>query len=116
MDDNPLVRPLATRLTLPFSEIGASDVALVGGKNAALGEMYRELAPLGIAVPNGFAVTAYAYRQTLEREHAWDALHEALDGLDPDDVADLASRAARARDIVYAAALPADLITAILDG
>src|SRR5512141_180987 len=116
MDDKPLARPLATRLTLRFSEIGASDVALVGGKNASLGEMYRELDPLGIPVPNGFAVTAYAYRQALERAGAWPALREALAGLDPEDVADLAARSARARDIVYGAPLPAALITEILDG
>ena len=48
------------RFTRRFSEIGIHDVPLVGGKNAALGEMYRELAPLGIPVPNGFAVTALA--------------------------------------------------------
>jgi pyruvate, water dikinase len=116
MDDKPLARPLATRLTLRFSEIGAADVALVGGKNASLGEMYRELDPLGIPVPNGFAVTAYAYRQALERAGAWPALREALAGLDPEDVADLAARAARARDIVYAAPLPVQLISEILDG
>src|SRR5512142_3079407 len=101
MDDNLVVRPLATRLTLPFSQIGASDVALVGGKNAALGEMYRELAPLGITVPNGFAVTALAYRDVLERAGAWQELREVLAGLDADDVTDLAARAARAREIVY---------------
>ncbi|HET9580312.1 MAG TPA: phosphoenolpyruvate synthase [Usitatibacter sp.] len=116
MDDKPLARPLATRLTLRFSEIGGSDVPLVGGKNAALGEMYRELAPLGVPVPNGFAVTAHAYRTALERAGAWPKLREALEGLDPEDVTDLATRSARARDIVYAAPLPVELITEILDG
>lgn len=116
MDDKLLARPLATRLTLPFSQIGASDVALVGGKNAALGEMYRELAPIGVPVPGGFAVTAYAYRCVLERVDAWTALREALDGLDSDNVTDLAARCARARDIVYSAPLPVELITEILDG
>ena len=45
-----------------FDEIGIGDVALVGEKNASLGEMYRELTPKGVKVPNGFAVTADAYR------------------------------------------------------
>jgi|GEM_PF-2035962 len=84
-----------------FSQIGIGDVPLVGGKNASLGEMYQELTPHGIRVPNGFAVTAEAYRHTLDQAGAWTALHAALDGLDPDNVEDLARRAARAREIVY---------------
>ena len=65
-----------------FSEIGIEDVPLVGGKNASLGEMFRELTPKGIAVPNGFAITAEAYRHALETAGAWPALKETLVGLD----------------------------------
>ena len=71
------------RFIRPFRTISNGDVALVGGKNASLGEMYRNLAPLGVRVPNGFAVTADAYRQVLTHARAWDGLHRALDGLDP---------------------------------
>ncbi len=48
-----------------FEEIGIGDVRLVGGKNASLGEMYRHLRPLGVKVPEGFAITAEAYRNVL---------------------------------------------------
>jgi pyruvate, water dikinase len=92
-----------------FSEIGIGDVPLVGGKNASLGEMYRELTSKGILVPNGFAVTAEAYRATLDAANAWPALREALEGLKPADVDDLARRAHKARDIVYGAGLPAEV-------
>ncbi len=92
-----------------FEELTIDDVPLVGGKNASLGEMYQELTPKGILVPNGFAITADAYRDMLTEASAWEALHEALDGLDPDDVADLARRGARARAIVYGAPLPSAL-------
>ena len=92
-----------------FEELTIDDVPLVGGKNASLGEMYQELTPKGILVPNGFAITADAYRDMLTEAGAWEALHEALDGLDPDDVADLARRGARARAIVYGAPLPSAL-------
>ncbi len=98
-----------------FEEIGIDDIPQVGGKNASLGEMYRELSPQGIRVPNGFAVTAEAYRDMLTAAGAWDALHEALDGLDPDDVDDLARRGARARAIVYGAPMPDELKREILD-
>jgi pyruvate,water dikinase len=92
-----------------FSRIGIGDVPLVGGKNASLGEMYRELTVKGISVPNGFAVTAEAYRHALDAADAWPALKASLDGLDVDNVDDLARRAARAREIVYAAGLPAEV-------
>ena len=48
-----------------FAELGLGDIPLVGGKNASLGEMYRELAAQGVNVPNGFAITAEAYRYFL---------------------------------------------------
>lgn len=47
-------------LVLWFNQLGMADVGLVGGKNASLGEMYRQLTPHGVRVPNGFAVTATA--------------------------------------------------------
>jgi pyruvate,water dikinase len=50
-----------------FETIGIDDVPLVGGKNASLGELYRELAPREIKVPNGFAITADAYWDLLRR-------------------------------------------------
>ncbi len=98
-----------------FEELGIDDVPLVGGKNASLGEMYRTLSDQGIRVPNGFAITADAYRYVLEQAGAMPALHEALDGLDPGDVADLARRGKRAREIVRGAPLPEDLQREILD-
>jgi pyruvate,water dikinase len=98
-----------------FKELGIGDVALVGGKNASLGEMYRELTQQGVKVPNGFAITAEAYRYLLDKANAWDALHRALDGIDPASVTDLSRRAKEARNIVYGAPLPNDLREEIMD-
>ncbi|MDP3876404.1 MAG: phosphoenolpyruvate synthase [Methylobacter sp.] len=92
-----------------FNELTIEDVPLVGGKNASLGEMYRELTPQGIQIPNGFAVTAEAYRYVLDQANGWQALHQALDDLNPNDVTDLANRARKAREIIYAAPFPKDL-------
>ncbi|HEX6301362.1 MAG TPA: phosphoenolpyruvate synthase [Acidimicrobiia bacterium] len=89
-----------------FEDLGIEDVADVGGKNASLGELYRELTPLGVKTANGFAVTAGAYRETLTAAGAWEELRTVLDGLDKTDVSDLARRARRAREIVYEAPLP----------
>jgi len=92
-----------------FEEITAGDVALVGGKTASLGEMYRALHTRGVSVPNGFAVTAEAYRHVLTEAHAWEKLHTALDGMKVDDMEDLARRGRLAREIVYSAGIPQGL-------
>ena len=97
-----------------FNELTIDDIPLVGGKNASLGEMYSELSSQGIQIPNGFAVTAEGYRYLLTQSNAWDALHIALDDLNPEDVTDLARRALKAREIIYAAPFPADLEDQIL--
>lgn len=97
-----------------FNEISIDDVPLVGGKNASLGEMYQNLTTEGVRVPNGFAVTAEAYRYVLEHNNAWQPLHAALDGLDPDNIRDLQARGEKARAIVYGCQLPDDLKAAIL--
>ncbi len=97
-----------------FETISAADVAQVGGKTASLGEMYRTLRTQGVLVPNGFAITAEAYREMLERAGAWPALRAALEGVRVDDVQDLAQRGTLARRIVYEAGLAETLAREIL--
>ena len=86
-----------------FSDIRVGDVALVGGKNASLGELYSTLSKQGVRVPNGFALTAEAYRDALTAAKAWERLHQLLDNLDKRNVDVLAKRATEAREIVYKA-------------
>jgi pyruvate,water dikinase len=102
------------RFIRAFSSLRLEDVPQVGGKNASLGELHRELTVLGVRVADGFAVTADAYRHALDRGKAWEPLRAALAGLDPGDVDDLAARARRAREIVYGAGLPEALRDEIL--
>lgn len=99
-----------------FDQIRIEDVPLVGGKNASLGEMYQALASRGVRVPNGFAVTAPAYWETLRAGGTLDQLRLLLETLDTNDVADLQVRAADARSLVAATALPAELEEAIVVG
>ncbi len=98
-----------------FSEIGIEDVAEVGGKNASLGEMYQNLTQEGVRVPNGFAITASAYKYILDYNNLWEKLHNQLDDLDPDNVQQLQERGAACRDLVYHATIPDDLKQEILD-
>ncbi len=92
-----------------FEEINIGDVPLVGGKNASLGEMYRELVQQGVRIPNGFAVTAEAYWHVLRSAGILDKLVDALAGLDKSDVTDLARRGKRARDLILGAGIPDDM-------
>ena len=97
-----------------FSEIGIEDVPEVGGKNASLGEMYQNLTSEGVRVPNGFAITASAYKYVLDFNNAWEKLHTQLDNLDVNDVDSLQKAGKACREIVYNCTLPDDLRSDIL--
>ncbi|RLA69578.1 MAG: phosphoenolpyruvate synthase, partial [Epsilonproteobacteria bacterium] len=96
-----------------FRELGIDDVDLVGGKNASLGEMYQNLSAEGIRIPNGFAITVDAYKNIIDNNDAWKALHDQLDLFDPDDVKQLQERGKNCRDIIQNCTLPDELITQI---
>lgn len=98
-----------TKYIRRFEEIKIEDVPLVGGKNASLGEMYRELTSQGIKIPNGFAVTAEAYWHVINSAGILDKLKEAMAGLDKTDVTDLARRGKAARHLIVDAGIPDDL-------
>ena len=98
-----------------FEDIGIEDVPLVGGKNASLGEMFRELTPQGVRIPNGFAITAAAYHDFVENSGVAARLAEILAGLDTPDIADLQRRGLAARQAILDAELPESLQAAILD-
>jgi len=97
-----------------FSEIGIADVPIVGGKNASLGEMVRELTPQGIKVPNGFAITAEAYWHLLRSAKIEQQIKEILSGLDTRDTANLQQRGSAVRHAIMAAPLPQDLQQSIV--
>ena len=98
-----------TRFIRWFHEIGINDTPLVGGKNASLGEMYRELVPRGIKVPNGFAVTAEAYRHVLQVGGLAQTIRHLLSDLDTRDLKNLAERGRRVREAILTISLPQDL-------
>ncbi|MCF8470738.1 MAG: phosphoenolpyruvate synthase [Parvibaculum sp.] len=86
-----------------FKDIHLADVPSVGGKTSSLGELYNTLSGSGVRVPNGFALTAAAYRDALTEADAWTKLKPLLDGLERADTKTLARNAAKARTIVYRA-------------
>ncbi|MFA7347475.1 MAG: phosphoenolpyruvate synthase [Desulfurivibrionaceae bacterium] len=98
-----------------FDDIGIEDVPLVGGKNASLGEMHQKLTSKGVDVPNGFSITAYAYRHLLKTAGIAQAIEDALAGLDTHDLRNLQARGEKARHIIRTAEFPDDLRTAVLE-
>ncbi len=89
-----------------FEEISIADVPLVGGKNASLGEMVRELTSQGVKIPPGFAITADAYTALIETGGAGKKIEEILKGLDTRDVAELARRGTLIRTLIRQTAIP----------
>ncbi len=92
-----------------FADITIEDVPLVGGKNASLGEMVRELAGAGVKVPDGFAITAEAFRYFIREAGLDERIRAALADLDTHDVANLRARGHTVRQAILGATLPADL-------
>ena len=83
-----------------FSDLGLSDLDQVGGKNASLGEMVRNLASAGVKVPDGFATTADAYRRFLAGTGLDARIESILEDLDSGDVAALTVAGKQIRDLI----------------
>ncbi len=92
-----------------FADLTIADVPLVGGKNASLGEMVRELAEKGVKVPNGFAITAEGYRHFLNEASLNERIRSVLEGLDTRDMTNLSVRGHAVRQAILSANLPSDL-------
>ncbi|MEK6967832.1 MAG: phosphoenolpyruvate synthase [Nanoarchaeota archaeon] len=98
-----------TARILWFEQLGIEDVPLVGGKNASLGEMYKHLTPKGVSIPNGFAITATAYRHFIESAGLKHKIEAELKDLNIKDIEQLQLKGKRARDIIRQAEFPEDL-------
>lgn len=92
-----------------FEEIGIEDLALVGGKNASLGEMTRNLRKKKVPIPPGFAITADAYKYVLDGHGAFEKLKKILHGLDAKDTRALERAGKEARELILECEFPADL-------
>ncbi len=92
-----------------LDEVGAEDVKLVGGKNASLGEMIREMKSEGVNVPYGFALTADSYWYLLDSNNLREKIADVLKDLDTHDINDLKEKTKKARDLIFNAKLPEDL-------
>jgi len=104
---------LAARLVVPFEQLRMTDVEVVGGKNASLGEMISQLAASGVRVPGGFATTAHAFRAFLEHGGLTERIRARLETLDIDDVRALAEAGTQIRAWIGDAPFPPELEKAV---
>ena len=102
------------QLVVPLEAIGLTDIPSVGGKNASLGELIRELSAQGVRVPGGFATTSEAYRLFLSHNGLDQPLRQLLSQLDSTDLGALKAAGAAARQRILAAFLPESLQQAII--
>ena len=98
-----------------FKELNNKDVPVVGGKNASIGEMFQELVPMGIKVPNGFAITSEAYWYLLDSGGIREKIKELLEGIDVTEIDVLNVRSKKIRDMIFGTPLPTDLREEILE-
>ncbi|MFA9461527.1 phosphoenolpyruvate synthase [Thiohalorhabdus methylotrophus] len=98
-----------------FQDLSMDMVSQVGGKNASLGEITRNLAEAGVRVPGGFAVTAKSYRALIDGAELREPLRELFRDLDISNRADLAFAGERARGWILNAEMPAELEREIRD-
>ena len=106
---------MSSAYTIPFAQLGRHDVETVGGKNSSLGEMISHLAKAGVAVPDGFATTAQAYRDFLQHEDLAARISKELATLNVDDVETLTTVGARIRQWILATPFPPRLEREILE-
>ncbi|MDD2671156.1 MAG: phosphoenolpyruvate synthase [Syntrophales bacterium] len=97
------------KLVVWFDQLELKDIPQVGGKNASLGEMIRELTSKGVNIPDGYAVTAHAYRYLLESAGIADEINKLLSDLDTHDIKNLSERGKKIRSLIYNAEMPKDL-------
>ena len=105
-----------TAWILWFDQLGIEDVGLVGGKNASLGEMYRYLTPKGVPIPNGYAVTATAFRMFIEKSGVRAKIDTILKDLDTKSIDNLQAKGKACRQAILAAEFPPELADAIKEG
>lgn len=103
-----------TKNILWFKELNSKDVPLVGGKNASLGEMYNSLTPNGVNVPNGFAITARAYKQFMKETGLGERVKAELKDLNADNIKQLQLKGKKVRAEILKQQLPANLASEIV--
>jgi pyruvate,water dikinase len=104
-----ILKMVKFKYILFFNQIGIDAIDQVGGKNASLGELYNQLNPIGVNIPNGFAVTAGGYRLFRQKNNLEKSLDDILNLLDTKEYANLSEIGDKARALILSAAIPDEI-------
>ena len=110
--ESKVAQAKACSLAVSLDQVTLKDLPTVGGKNASLGEMLRELASVGVQVPGGFALTVEAFHRHLRGAQLESSIYETLDRLDVTDTQALSTTARSIRDAIIRSPLPDDVANA----
>jgi len=97
------------KLVLWLEEVGLKDLPIVGGKNASLGELKRELSPKGIKIPDGFVITAISYRLFIRYNRLEEKIRELLSQVNVDDIEELRRLSRKIRSLIERGKFPEEL-------
>ena len=95
----------SSAMVVPFEKLRMTDIEVVGGKNASLGEMISQI-PTGVQVPNGFATTSHAFRIFLQQDNLNLKIETALQNLDSNNISQLSTTGAMIRQWIIEQTLP----------
>ncbi|MEJ7611900.1 MAG: PEP/pyruvate-binding domain-containing protein, partial [Ferruginibacter sp.] len=100
---------------VPLNSVGLSDLDLVGGKNASLGEMIQHLTAVGIKIPDGFVLTVDAYRVFIEHNNLDASIKEIVGQMDLDNIESLRRTGLKVRQLIKNGKFPQDLEAEIIE-
>lgn len=103
------------KFVMHLEEVGIGDIPEVGGKNASLGEMIQKLAPKGINIPGGYAITASAFEYFINNTDLYEFIKEKLNGVTTKDLGDLSKKAKAIRDKIEKTEFPDEVKKAIIE-
>ncbi|MFW6227227.1 MAG: PEP/pyruvate-binding domain-containing protein, partial [Bacteroidota bacterium] len=101
------------KYTYNFGELDNSNVSTVGGKNASLGEMFRQLSSKGINIPDGFASSADAYREYIQQNEIEEKISNTLSEMDVEDSKSLEKTGKKCRDLIMKGDIPKEIREAL---
>jgi pyruvate,water dikinase len=106
---------MQNRIIMDLNQAGMDDIALVGGKNASLGEMLQHLTGLGVKIPQGFIITVEGYTRFIRFNNLEAKIKQLVEGIEPDNIGSLQQAGARVRHLIIQCPFPPQMIDQISD-
>ena len=100
--------------TLQLNEVGLTDIEMVGGKNASLGEMLQHLTALGIQIPGGFVITVAAYKKFIDYNNLESTVRHIVNTIDYNQLESLRRGGSQVRLLIKNGRFPKEMSELII--